>query len=257
MQDESRRTRPLLRVALLVAVCGCAHNPELEPAASVPDVPGRGEGAAVSVESVVVEARAQAWQGQPIDLEEEVTPLWVRIENRSDRPLRVRYEDFWLQAPDGATYAALPPYNVEGEVVSSVDDADRFPAGFSVAPHASAWYPGLTPYTGPFYYDPMYYDRYAWSNVRRVELPTRDMLANGLPEGVVQPGTTIDGFLYFQDVPASVSGVTFLFELVDANSQQVFGRVQIPFVNTSEVDERLLEPSPQNALRLRHLPHRG
>ena len=62
-----------------------------------------------------------------------------------------------------------------------------------------------------------------------MELPTQDMLVRAIPEGVLQPGGTVDGFLYFETVPKGVESVTFTYQLHDANSRESLGTVQIPF----------------------------
>jgi hypothetical protein len=222
-------TRALLCGGLLVALEACVHAPRLEPAAELAEAPGPGAGALVTVAGVAVEVRAHAWASRPLDLEDEVTPLFVRIANGSERPLRIRYEEFVLDGEGDQSWVALPPYSVEGKVETAVAAEKRPSSGFYVAPHAARTYPGLPPYSGPFPHDPLYYGRYPWSAQRTVELPTREMLVAALPEGVVEPGATVDGFLYFQKLPAGIPGVTFEFDLVDAATGASFGTIRLPF----------------------------
>jgi hypothetical protein len=55
------------------------------------------------------------------------------------------------------------------------------------------------------------------------------MLAEALPEGVVQEGGKVSGFLYFEGVANRESRVEFVMNLVDASNGENFGQVSIPF----------------------------
>lgn len=100
--------------------------------------------------------------------------------------------------------------------------------GFYTAPTYSPMWTGLTAWSGPFDADPLYYDTYysKWP----VQLPTADMVASALPEGVIQPNGSISGFVYFQDVPEGVERVDLRLDLVDANTGERFGQISIPFL---------------------------
>lgn len=226
------RSTFLVAAAALV-VSGCAGGPQLAPAPTVAEVPGPGQGGVVTQSGVVLTARADAWEGYPENLENEVTPIYVRIQNETGEPLRIRYAEFRIVSDAGETYAALPPFRIEGEVVSAIDSVGPY-SGFYVAPYASPWYPGLTPYDGPFAYDAGYYDSYYpyYDTYVEVDLPTRDMRAAALPEGVLDPGAVVDGFLYFQEVPEDVDRVRLEFTAVSAANNRVLGEVVMPFVST-------------------------
>src|SRR5690606_9715776 len=139
-------------------------------------------------------AQANKWPGE-LDITTEVTPIRVSIQNSSDDPIRVRYSDFALVDPNGVRYAAIPPLQVEGDIETpvTVESPYFLYDNFYVAPYYSRWYPYLTPYDA-FYYDPFYYDRY-YTVWLETQLPTPDMLAWALPEGVVLPGGSITGYL--------------------------------------------------------------
>jgi hypothetical protein len=55
------------------------------------------------------------------------------------------------------------------------------------------------------------------------------MLSQALPEGAIQSGGKIAGFVYFQSVADRESRVTFAMNLVDATNGQSFGQISIPF----------------------------
>src|SRR5690606_18914943 len=100
-----------------------------------------------------------------------------------------------------------------------------------VAPHLRRYYPWIEPYGG--YYPSVidYYDRY-YPQFLRIPLPTGDMIQKALPEGVLMPGGTLTGFLYFENVDGDVPSVDFTAELVEATNGDgdPIGVIRIPFV---------------------------
>jgi hypothetical protein len=196
-----------------------------------------------------------AWKGDPPDLGTLFTPVKVTIANQSGKTLRVSYADFSLSGSSGFKYSAIPPMSAKGQI-SEAPSHDRLrtqlaffepSAGsgmegkvqlaqfehryehdhFLVAPHYSDFYPGWGVWPGAYPYDPFFYDNlYAsWPE----KLPTQDMLSQGLPEGAVQNGGKVAGFVYFQGVGNRESAVTFAMSLVDATTGQSFGQLGIPF----------------------------
>ena len=179
---------------------------------------------------VRIDVVADAWSGIPWDLD-DVQPLLVTIENNSGRKLRIRYDQFSVIGPGGDRQAALPPFEIRGTaLVDPWYAAGSYPYavnGFWVAPYMSRYYPSLRPFGGPFVYDPWYYSTY-YPTIARVRLPTSDMLIQARPEGVLEPGGRISGFLYVEDKPESGKRANFVADLVDADTGERFGRVQIP-----------------------------
>lgn len=238
-----RPARILLCTVFLCGLAACAGEPALRPAAEARMVPDDGMAAAASVAGVTVIAEAGAWRGS-VDIDEVVVPLKVRVENNSDRKLRIRYSDFGLVSESGRSYAALPPYEVRGSVLEPVMAAGyspiRYPGfthtGFHIAAHYGGVYTTLPPYTvHDLYYDPFYYSSYYpyWRRVRaRVDLPTADMLRMAIPEGVLDEGGEVQGFLYFEKIPSRLTGtrINFHFDLIDAVSGERFATAHIPFV---------------------------
>ena len=55
------------------------------------------------------------------------------------------------------------------------------------------------------------------------------MIRNAIPEGVLNPGGEVDGYLYFQRVPSMTPSLEFNATLVDAKTHQQFGHIRIPF----------------------------
>ena len=166
-----------------------------------------------------------------------MTPIRVRIENDGDRALRIRYQELALVWSSGERYSALPPVRIESEsqILRPVAGYSPIAApafhhtGFHLAPHLSTIYPSLTVGHHGFLGDPFYYGHYSsyWDGRAG---PSAPMVENGLPEGVLDPGGALSGFLYYERVPADAHEVTLRAELVAAGSGQRFGEVSIPFV---------------------------
>ncbi|QBQ54355.1 hypothetical protein [Nitrosococcus wardiae] len=226
----------ILSLGMGLLAAGCTPMADLTPAPAANEVARLQEAAIDRVNGVRLIAQANEWPG-PQPIREEVTPVRVVIDNLSGMPLRLRYSDFALVATDGMRYTALPPYRIEGSVLepvlaggyTPVADPDFVYDGFTVAPLYGPVYPTLGAYPGTFAYDPFYYDTYGtyWATL---PLPTAAMRAWALPEGVLDAGGHLEGFLYFERVPEEQRRVTFRADLVDAQDNRAFGEVRIPFV---------------------------
>ncbi|QBQ54018.1 hypothetical protein [Nitrosococcus wardiae] len=226
----------------MLLVAGCATMADLEPTADLQPAPAanemaRLEEAAVDrVKGVCIIAQAHQWPG-PQPIRNEVTPVRVVIDHHSKMPLRLSYNEFALVAADGMRYAALPLYQIEGSVLEFVLVDDYTPIAnpdfiydsFTVAPLYGPIYPTLTTYPSVFAYDPFYYDSYSTYWVA-IPLPTAEMFERALPEGVLEAGGHLEGYLYFERVPDEQSRVTFRADLVNAKNNHFFGEVRIPFL---------------------------
>ena len=254
-------------VAAALSIAACATTPVLKPAPGDSLVPGQQNVVQAEAAGVRLLVAGDAWKGDPSNLGELFTPVQVTIQNNSGKDLRVSYPDFQLSGSSGFKYAAIPPMSAKGQISQRESVArpnfqlafyqprshkphlldepqlgtsadltgrvqlaaweDRYDHDhFFIAPHMSAYYPGwgVWPYSYP--YDPFFYDSlYAhWPE----QLPTQDMLSQALPEGAVQNGGKVAGFIYFQGVGKRESNVTFTMNLVDATNGQSFGQASIP-----------------------------
>lgn len=221
-------TKPFLLLLLTLSVASCAPRADLTPAPTANEVAALGEAAASTDAGVRVVASVDRWVGRPEDLN-EVRPIWVEIENDSQIPLLVRYNAFALVGPAGERFVALPPFDIEATAAEPVAAPALPTTGFAVAPYASPFFPGATPFAGPFGFDSLYYRSY-YPQFRRISLPTEDMVREALPEGVLDPGGRISGFLYFQPVNPELAQVVFTADLANAETGETFGSVRIPFV---------------------------
>jgi hypothetical protein len=204
---------------LLLLLLACAHAPQLVPAPGAP--------AAATVAGVEVSAGGKRWSGEP-DLESLVTPLYVRVRNGSFAPVRIRYGDFTVTGRSGLQTSAIPPFQIQRPGTEVVALAPAFTADrFFLYERYRRFYPAFPVWDGPWDFDPEFYDQYyaTW----KPSLPTKDMLQQALPEGVLQPGGSAAGFLYFHHLQEK-GPVTFAAEIVAAGTREPLGAVRIPMV---------------------------
>lgn len=226
-----------LVAASLLLAAGCIPEAQLRPSTEAQLQQGDASAARASASGVVLVADGAAWKGTPEDLERSLTPVFVRLENDSGRPLRLQYGDFALVGRESRfRYAALPLLTL-GNTVASAPPEGRGRVGLYLGV-GSGW--GYGPYgrygrygqRGPFVgpYNPFYPDPYYYGGYRCEEpLPTQDMLEQALPEGTLEAGGRVQGFLYFQGVAERESQVVLQARLVDANTGEPFGTLDIPF----------------------------
>ena len=212
---------------LLICLAGvaCAHTAQLVPA---PDAPRLNGAAVAEAEGIRLTAGGQRWSGEPRDLANIVTPLYVTVENGSSTPIRIRYREVELIYPNGLQVSAIPPFQIQRPGTQTVVAGPAFAAdGFYLHPRYHGFYPGMPLWEGPWDYDPFMYEQMygSWEP----SLPTRDMLTNALPEGVLQPGGRAAGFLYFHRV-SSEGRVTLEFDAVDANTRARIAALRIPMI---------------------------
>jgi hypothetical protein len=225
-----------LAAAAIAALCtACAQT--LKPAPEATLVPGNDLAAVTETAGVHLTVETGAWNGKPRNLGQELTPLRVSIKNNSDRPVRVRYDDFAIDTGRGITYTPLPPLRIEGRVSERADRPILYPrfairprfahSGFHVAPWYSPYYVGLHPWAHPWAFSPVYYDTYypRWT----VDLPTADMLEMAIPEGVIEPGGSVSGFLYFPEIDDDAQRVRFRAQLMEGVDGTRLGALEVPF----------------------------
>src|SRR5690349_21141848 len=101
--------RVTLLSALAIAGAACTVAPVLVPDVGAERAPGTRSSAMTEVDGVRITIDGTSWQGDPYDLGDTLTPILVTIENHSDAPIRVSYQDLTLVGVTGFRYAALPP----------------------------------------------------------------------------------------------------------------------------------------------------
>jgi hypothetical protein len=108
--------RSLLVGCATLAAAACALGPELVPDVGAARAPGTHTGAVTEAQGVRITIDGSAWQSDPVDLGESMTPVLVTIENTGSFPLRIGYQDFSLVGATGFHYAALPPFQAQGRL---------------------------------------------------------------------------------------------------------------------------------------------
>jgi hypothetical protein len=143
-------------------------------------------------------------------------------------PWRIRYREFKLVGEGSFRSAATPPYKIEGTVVKPVflPQTYVYPRGFQLAPHYRIRIEDTSRPRHPWNYDEYTPQYNHWA----LPLPTEDMLAKGIPEGVLEPKGHISGFFYFDKLPENIERLTFEADLVNAQTGDLFGTVRIPFL---------------------------
>lgn len=231
------RTR-WLGVAVLLLTTGCAYKGTLRPAPSAQPLTDSDTTVMAEAHGVRLLAAGSSWTGYPRDLDRRLTPVEVRLENHSGRPLNVRFEHFALVGE--ASHAALPPRATDGTFTTH-------PASF---PHPNTYATGRGMRGSPLARQSMEGGKsldltYSPSNGATpsagppciscmppsyaLVLPTADMLKQSLREGPLAHEGTRTGFLYFEELGGHERQVELRATLVDANTGEAFGTLSIPF----------------------------
>lgn len=223
----------LLGAGITGGLSGCSTS-ELKPALSQQTVDGTENAARTSVAGIRVLVQDATWPGDA-PISQELTPLRVSIRNSGDDPLRVTYDQFTLVNPEGRSSSALPLYEIGGTIEEPhavnrpyvVNSPGFLHTNFAVAPYLADVYPNVRSAAMPFHYDRYYYGSHftVWQSTA---LPTPEMRMNALPEGVLDSGGQVDGWLYFRSL-GDAERVVFRADLTNANSGTQIGELRVPF----------------------------
>lgn len=224
----------LLIGAPLALLAGCAAT--LEPTADA--IPAAGGGAVVSTGGVDIVTMTPDFPGI-VDIKAAVTPVKVSITNRGPETVLIRYGDFKLVGADGSVYPALPLRKIDATATVATGGYDPILSpgfrhrGFRVAPYYGGYYPGIARFGGAFPYG---YGRYGWDDYdaifgggfASVKLPTPAMYRNVLPEGVLDPGGSLEGWLYFKHVDRQKGDISFDASVTSVRGTTL-GALTIPY----------------------------
>jgi hypothetical protein len=225
------------RTTFMVGACAltaslsiaCGHS-RLLPASSAETVIGAPT-AAVAVENGVrVTVDSDSWRGDPEDLAERLTPIKVRITNKSGKPVRVMYEAFRFRGKSGRVYRARPVVSIAHDPPEDSRATIKpiyTPSRFFVAKRLRDVYLCCDAWPEPLPRDDALYERQyrAW----RDQPPTRQMKRESMPEGVLEDGGVITGYLYFDNVTGRETVATFQARLEDGEAGRAVANLEIPF----------------------------
>lgn len=183
-------------LAAAVLAAGCSEKREVVVPAPNAFLGSEPQSAAGSDQGVKVVVETNSWDGYPRELSERVIVLKVTIENHSPRPVEIRYNNLSLTAAHSHRYSDIPPYGVSGRTHERLEPE---------------W----------AYSDAEYFS---------VPLPTEEMIQKAIAEGTIAAGQTTTGFLYFQKPPQKPQDISFRAILVDAQTGERFGRVEVPLL---------------------------
>lgn len=220
----------LAAAAAGLALAGCAHQSvHFRPVLAEEAVPGQPDAAQAEAAGVRFSFRVGDWRGWPEDLEDQLTPVEVVVDNQSGHALRVGHRHFGLVAPNGFEYRAMSPSAVQHVVEQS------YSAG-------SPWYYGYYgAYPWPGFHQPWDYDMYpylSWGFPGPVgfgwELPppTPQVPQTG-PSGTLQSGGHVSVLIFFQVPARSLPSLELTAELVDRAGAR-FGSVRVPLVRAGK-----------------------
>ena len=230
--------RATLFTALAVgtaASLGCAGSPEPEltatPQTTVLSVNDARIGSLSDVQVRVNPiTETSRYQNEP-----EYHPARVEIRNRGDRPLRVRYDAFALEAGGTAQAGAVPVLlidraddNMPG--IGGLSGAAWEQRDFEIAGDYAVLYPDMQAYEGAFEATTVDAYRSRAGDREPMSIHDEELLASTIPEGVIMPGGRVEGIVWFEDlVQTADSTLVFTMDLVDASTGEEFGTIEVPF----------------------------
>lgn len=214
-------------LGVCVAACATAPDRGLAPSPGVATAPGNQSAAVMRQDGVALVVDGDAWQGHPRNLEKELTPIRVVVRNEGTTPLLVKHKAFFLEGVAGRRVQAQGPFNMNLLEPRQMRIVPEYPAqNFFLADY-------LVPFYGtafPMWRDTIAYEPGAYQVTWGPDLPTADMLNRSLPEGVLQPGGEVAGFVYFPALPQGEDRVVFHAELEEPKAGRDVAVVSIPFV---------------------------
>ncbi|HML95419.1 MAG TPA: hypothetical protein PKC29_08340 [Thermodesulfobacteriota bacterium] len=217
------------------ALAGC-YPAYRQPAVSFNPVPS----IQTSEDGVRVTVIPSYWPGSPRNLPSFVTPFYVEIENFSGNPITVSYKDLVMFDEFRTQYGPINP-NTVADVLSTSDfNYVAYPSvsvGFGYGGWGGPWGGGwgyYRPFYRPYYaYAPFWYyppPVYYYP----VPVSTKDVVTGALMPGTVYPNASIEGFIYFKELPETVSRVTLDVGYVNS-SNDVFRSLSFPFTSTAVI----------------------
>ncbi len=170
--------RSLPQLLLLTALMGCAHNAQLVAADGSHRMKGHDPKSGLSVVLTT-----EAWSDANV-LDEDITVVHMLIANMGPDPVLLAPGDFELRDLRGFRYSLLDA----GGSFSSVPDGQD-----------------------PDAVQPRGYDPGRSNDFRSIRSNVADLSRSALPWGVLEPGTQMRGFVYFERVTDAANHATLVW----------------------------------------------
>jgi len=163
---------------------------------------------------VNIAVSANVWHGEPKSFKRYITPFYIEIQNKTEKNIIISETDFVLFDEFRNQYNPLPP----GRVANIIKSAQR--KRFYVYPRISigigtSFHHDRFHYYGhhryPFYRPYHYFNDYPYYDYRRsydYEPDLEDVFSEALNLGVLRPGATLSGYVYFKKVTQDTEELT-------------------------------------------------
>jgi hypothetical protein len=213
-------------LAVAASAISCGHG-RLVPA---PTAQLAAEAAPVGTDAGVrLVANLDDWRGLADRLPDELTPIKIRIVNRGDEPVSILYQALTLRGHKGRVYHAVPAIPLDHARLLERTGPIRpvFAASsFDVAARYRDAYPDLRVWPRHLKRDDSYYERAyeRWSG----HPPGRELCRMALPEGVLEPGGEITGYVYFENPTSSESALALTAHLASGRDDRPVASIKIP-----------------------------
>jgi hypothetical protein len=179
---------------LAAGLAACADKP------FVPESPHAAGPILQEVPGLLVAVESDAWRGRPSGLPDTVLPLLVTLRNAGTRPVAVARQDFALLDHANRQYLPIPP----GDVAAMYGGGGG--SGTAVYPSIGI---GGSSRGGSFVGGGLGLSFGSWGS------EIRDIVPLALPEGPIQAGAEVRGFLYFPRPAPDVPEVRLVAALRD------------------------------------------
>ena len=198
----------------------------LVPAPSAKVISGAPKAAFQEAAGVGCSADTGAWPERAPKPPDNVVAVKVRVRNQSGKAIRLLAEDFVLVGKSGHKYRPIPVLPLDAENLPRLNPVYAS-VKFYVAPRFRSAYPTLEPWSAGLARDQALYDRLfdRWGKRR----PTLEMIRMALPEGVLENGGLISGFLFFESPLDDEDRVTFQADFVPGDGSGTVAAIEIPF----------------------------
>ncbi len=156
---------------------------------------------------------ANVWKGEPKRLRRHLIPFFIEVQNNTDKNIIISEADFILLDENRNQFNALSPERAANIVKSAEQKRFRIYPRISIGIGTSFHHDRFHYYGHhhhPFYRPYYYYDDYPYPYYRRqdYEPDLEDIYAKALSTGVIRPGATLSGYIFFNKISRDTKELT-------------------------------------------------